>query len=361
MRIRAGLGLVLALGLWQVSGTAWAASTPYWTNGVPLATPPLTGLERFPADTYAASGVQQESISVSQLVSSASSGLLSTANTWTALQTFQNSDIAMLGSSTGKTTWTSDNAGASNFTLHFPAANDTLVVMAEAQTLTNKTISGTSNTLSNIGNSSLVNSAITIAGVSTALGGSITGSTILDALGNVQGDVLYRGASGWTVLAPGATGQALTTGGASANPSWSTVATLTVGTWTPTLIGSTGGSATLTVAVGSYVQIGTWWQANAVVTASSVAGLTGNAQMGGLPWTQKNTANDFGQCSVTQYSNINGSSSTLVTGGQISPNASVATLVRTFDADGQPAAAAAVTTANLTSTSSFNISCSGHT
>lgn len=40
-------------------------------------------------------------------------------------------------------------------------------------TLTNKTISGSSNTLSSIGNSSLTNSAITINGTSTSLGGTI--------------------------------------------------------------------------------------------------------------------------------------------------------------------------------------------
>jgi nanoRNase/pAp phosphatase (c-di-AMP/oligoRNAs hydrolase) len=43
-----------------------------------------------------------------------------------------------------------------------------------ADTLTNKTISGSSNTLSNIGNSSLTNSSITINGSSVSLGGSVT-------------------------------------------------------------------------------------------------------------------------------------------------------------------------------------------
>ena len=46
--------------------------------------------------------------------------------------------------------------------------------LSTAQTLTNKSISGSANTLSNIGNSSLTNSAITINGTSTSLGGSRT-------------------------------------------------------------------------------------------------------------------------------------------------------------------------------------------
>jgi hypothetical protein len=46
--------------------------------------------------------------------------------------------------------------------------------LSTAQTLTNKSISGSANTLSNIGNSSLTNSAITINGTSTSLGGTRT-------------------------------------------------------------------------------------------------------------------------------------------------------------------------------------------
>ena len=42
------------------------------------------------------------------------------------------------------------------------------------QTLTNKTISGASNTLTNIGNASLTNSAITVNGSAVSLGGSVT-------------------------------------------------------------------------------------------------------------------------------------------------------------------------------------------
>ncbi len=47
---------------------------------------------------------------------------------------------------------------------------------------------------------------------------------LLDSISSTQGSILYRNASDWVALAPGTSGQALTTGGAGANPSWSTLA-----------------------------------------------------------------------------------------------------------------------------------------
>ncbi len=66
-------------------------------------------------------------------------GGIAGATTDGTVVTFANSDVKLGGSSTGVTTFTSDNAGASNFTLHVPAANDTLVDLAGTQTLTGKT------------------------------------------------------------------------------------------------------------------------------------------------------------------------------------------------------------------------------
>lgn len=59
-----------------------------------------------------------------------------------------------------------------------PDATTVLVGRNTTDTLTNKSISGSTNTLSNIGNSSLTNSAITINGTSTSLGGSISVGTV---------------------------------------------------------------------------------------------------------------------------------------------------------------------------------------
>lgn len=76
------------------------------------------------------------------------------------------------------------------------AATDQVVYLAATQTLTNKTISGSSNTLSNV----------------TATGLSIASQA--------QGDVLYFNGSAWTRLGAGTAGYFLETQGASANPQW---------------------------------------------------------------------------------------------------------------------------------------------
>jgi len=54
----------------------------------------------------------------------------------------------------------------------------------------------------------------------------LTLSDVLDFVGSAaQGDILYRGASSWARLGAGTSGQFLTSGGAAANPSWTSPST----------------------------------------------------------------------------------------------------------------------------------------
>ncbi len=62
----------------------------------------------------------------------------------------------------------------------------------------------------------------------TSGGSAVPVATTLTAMidyvmGSAQGDLLYRNASGWVVLAPGTSGQFLKTLGAAANPAWASV------------------------------------------------------------------------------------------------------------------------------------------
>lgn len=52
----------------------------------------------------------------------------------------------------------------------------------------------------------------------------VTASGVLDWIGATRGQILFRGASGWSALSPGTAGQVLSTGGAGADPSWATAA-----------------------------------------------------------------------------------------------------------------------------------------
>ena len=85
-----------------------------------------------------------------------------------------------MGNATSGTITVQPTTGAlGSVTLTLPAATDTLAALAASQTLTNKTMSGSSNTFSNIAVASLVSSSTTVNGATCTLGSScFVGATV---------------------------------------------------------------------------------------------------------------------------------------------------------------------------------------
>jgi hypothetical protein len=77
--------------------------------------------------------------------------------------------------------------------------------------------------------------------------------------GSTQGQIVYRGVSGWAALGPGSSGQYLQTQGSGANPQWAAVAGASGGTITGVTAGTglsgggTSGTVTLSLAAQPYI------------------------------------------------------------------------------------------------------------
>lgn len=124
----------------------------------------------------------------------------------------------------------------------------------------------------------LANTA-TVAAVPTAT----AVSAVVDLLGSVQGDILYRNASAWVVLPPGTSGQVLETKGAAANPAWAnelwnagTVTTigtgLTLSAGTLATTGGGGGGSVTQIDTGQGLSGGPITTAGTIVAKTQFSG-----------------------------------------------------------------------------------------
>ena len=120
------------------------------------------------------------------------------------------------------------------------------------------------------------------------------------------------------------------------------------GAWTPTILGSgAAGSPTYTVKVGSYEKVGRQVTARFYVAWSGISGLSGNLQVGGLPFASTVTTNDFGAGILFNTTGITLTSGYSWLGLQIVPSApSVAALVQ----NGSGAASANLAMSGVAST-----------
>lgn len=207
---------VIAAGAWSVE-----TALPATRGG--------TGVANNVANTVTFSGNYGLTLTLTNttaitLPTSGTLAALGDVQSWTAAQTYDNSTWKLKGSSTGVTTFTSANAGASNYTLTLPAATDTVAALGTAQSWTaaqtfdNSTVkikgSSTGVTTITSANAGASNYTLTVPAVTDTVALLGTAQTF-SAAQNFTSDIKLTGSSGTS-------GQVLTSAGSGAAPTWAT-------------------------------------------------------------------------------------------------------------------------------------------